>query len=111
MVISRKIFALGEEEETMECELQGADLIGGESYRMVDVQGLPDNWAMVNGIVSGVSTIFAPGSRIDDSTNALVITKSTDLEVVVGRLDTHGCAKEDIMDSHIVFFAGFSCCW
>ena len=98
VVISRKIFALGEEEETMECELQGVDLVGDESYRMVDVQGLPDNWAMLNGIVSGVSTIFAPGSRIDDGMNALVIRKSTYVEVVVSRLDTHGYTKEVMMD-------------
>ena len=77
--------------------------LDSQGYRMVDVQGLPDNWVMLNGIVSSVSTIFAPGSHIDDGMNVLIIIKSTDVEVVVGRLlDTHGCTKEGMMDSHIV---------
>ena len=102
VVITNKLLAGGVEEEDLECELQGDDL-AGKDYRMVTVQGLSANWAMQNGIVSGVSTIFSPGSLIDDDTDALIIVDTTDVEVVVSRLDTHECTKGgSMMDSHSV---------
>ena len=85
VALSNKRFELGEE-EYMECELQGVDLLDGESFRMVNVQGLPHGWAEENGIESGFSTIFAEGSYIDDDTNALII--NTEAGVEVSRLNT-----------------------
>ena len=85
VVITNKIVETGEE-EYLECELQGDDLLDGESFRMVNIQGLSADWAEENGIESGISTIYAPGSYIDDDMNALIV--DTAAEVEVGRLDT-----------------------
>ena len=86
VVITNKIVETGEE-EYLECELQGDDLLDGESFRMVNIQGLSADWAEENGIESGISTIYAPDSYIDDDMNALIV--DTAAEVEVGRLDTH----------------------
>jgi hypothetical protein len=98
VVSLREAFTEGRVEEYLECELHGEDLIDGESFRMVRLQGLWANWATDKGIVSGVSTIFAPGSLINDDTNALVIVNTAAVQVVVSRLDTHGYTKEVMMD-------------
>ena len=75
-----------EEEQPVECELQGEDL-DGKAYRMVQVSGLPPGWAKQNEIESGFSTIEAQGCDIDDDTNELIVPAG--VEVVVGHLDTH----------------------
>jgi hypothetical protein len=79
-----------EEEQPVECELQGGDL-DGKAYRMVQVKGLPRGWAKQNEIESGVSTIAAQDFDIDDDTNELIVPSGA--EVVVGHLDTHWSNK------------------
>jgi len=79
-----------EEEQPVECELQGEDL-DGKAYRMVQVKGLPRGWAKQNEIESGVSTIAAQDFDIDDDTNELIVPSGA--EVVVGHLDTHWSNK------------------
>ncbi len=48
---------------------------------MVKVKGKTTGWARKNAIESGVTTIFASNSVIDDSTNELIIPTGETIEV------------------------------
>ena len=70
---------VGSDQEHVECQLRGADLTEDESFRMIRIKGLAPGWAEENEIESGVSTIFAQGSCIDDG--SLFI--NTDEELII----------------------------
>jgi len=62
--------------QSIQCELRGEDL-NGLFYRIVNVKGLNGKWARNNRVESGVTTLFAENSILDD---ALV-----ELEIPVGQ--------------------------
>ena len=70
-----------DDDQPLECELQGEDL-NGDPYMMVQVKGLNSSWARKNNVTSGVTTIFAPnGADIDDETRELVIPSVAEIKV------------------------------
>ena len=69
------------EEQPLECELQSDDIVGTNKVKMVKVKGLNTKWARKNKIESGVTTIFAPNSVIDDDSNELIIPTGETIKV------------------------------
>lgn len=61
-----------EEEQPMECELQGDDL-NGKAYQMVSIKNLPLGFAKNHHVESARSTFFVYGARIDDEKNELFV--------------------------------------
>lgn len=69
-----------DEEQPIECEMQGEDL-NGRKFKMVKIKGLPPGFAKLNNFQSGFTTLFADGSDIDDATNELLIGEGTQIQV------------------------------
>ena len=69
------------EEQPVECELQADDILGEKKYKMVKVKGLGTKWAEKNKIESGVTTLFASNSVIDDDSNELIIPTGETIQV------------------------------
>jgi hypothetical protein len=69
-----------EEDQPLECELQGDDLDGG-AYQMLRVKDVTTKWAKNNKLESGLSTIFAQDAEIDDDSNELKIPKGSSIQV------------------------------
>ena len=69
------------EEQPLECELQSKDVLNVKQYTMVKVKGLKAKWARKNGIESGVTTLFASNSVIDDDSNELIIPTNETIKV------------------------------
>ena len=70
-----------EEDQPLECELQGSDL-NGTAYKMVRVANRTTSWARRNNFESGESTLFATaGADIDDDTNELIIPSGSTIQV------------------------------
>jgi hypothetical protein len=67
-------------DEPLACELRG-DNVKGSIYTIVRVKGLTTSWAKKNNITSGVTTLFANNSVIDDQTNELMIPRGQPIEV------------------------------
>ena len=64
----------------LECELLGDDLDGGE-HTIVQIEGLTTSWARKNNVSSGVTTIFAPGTLIDDQAHQMIIPSRAHIKV------------------------------
>ena len=64
------------------CELRGKDL-NDTPYKIVQIKGLTTSWAIKNNVESGVTTLFASNSFINDEANELVISKGQAIEVSV----------------------------
>ncbi|KAI2503877.1 Gametolysin peptidase M11 [Fragilaria crotonensis] len=60
-------------DEPVECELQSTDIMNVTKYNVVKVKGMTTKWARKNAVKSGVTTLFASNSVIDDSTDELII--------------------------------------
>ena len=69
------------EEQPLECELQSDDIMNVNQYKMVKVKGLTTKWARHNGIESGVTTLFASNSVIDDDSSELIIPTNETIKV------------------------------
>jgi hypothetical protein len=70
-----------DEDQPLECELQGEDL-NGTAYKMVRVRGHSTSWARKNKVESGLDTIFAPdGADIDDNAGELIIPSGANIKV------------------------------
>lgn len=69
-----------EEDQPLECELQGDDRNGG-LYRMVRIHGVTTKWAKNNKLESGLSTLFAQDAEIDDESNELRIPEGSNIQV------------------------------
>ena len=70
-----------EEDQPLECELQGEDL-NGTAYKLVRVRGHSTSWARKNKVESGLGTIFAPdGADIDDDAGELIIPSGANIKV------------------------------
>jgi hypothetical protein len=69
-----------EEDQPLECELQGDDRNGG-LYRMVRIHGVTTKWAKNNKLESGLSTLFAQDAEIDDESNELSIPEGSNIQV------------------------------
>jgi len=82
VVISHRQFEdQHEEDQPLECELQGADL-NGQVYKMVRVANRTTSWARKNNMESGESTIFATsGAEIDDDAGELIIPSGSTIQV------------------------------
>ncbi|KAI2502870.1 hypothetical protein MHU86_11617 [Fragilaria crotonensis] len=61
------------EDQPLECELQATDVVNATEYTVVKVKGMTTKWARKNAVKSGVTTLFASNSVIDDSTDELII--------------------------------------
>jgi hypothetical protein len=70
------------EDQPIMCELSGKDL-NDMPYKIVQINGLTTSWAVKNNIESGVTTLFASNSVINDEANELVIPKGQAIEVSV----------------------------
>jgi hypothetical protein len=70
------------EDQPLVCELGGKDL-NGTPYKIVQIKGLTTSWAVKNNVESGVTTLFASNSVINDETNELIIPKGQAIEVSV----------------------------
>jgi hypothetical protein len=68
------------EDQPLVCELRGKDL-NDTPYKIVQIKGLTTSWAVKNNVQSGVTTLFASKSAINDETNELVIPKGQAIEV------------------------------
>jgi hypothetical protein len=68
------------EDQPLVCELRGKDL-NDTPYKIVQIKGLTTSWAIKNNVESGVTTLFASNSVINDETNELVISKGQAIEV------------------------------
>jgi hypothetical protein len=82
VVISRRQFEdHHEEDQPLECELQGVDL-NGQAYKMVRVANHTTSWAIKNKFESGESTIFATdGAEINDARGELIIPSGSTIQV------------------------------
>jgi hypothetical protein len=69
-----------EEDQPLECVLQGEDL-NGTKYKKVRLRGLTSRWAEENKVASGQSTLFSQNSEIDDSSDELIIPAGGTIEV------------------------------
>eukprot|EP00545_Synedropsis_sp_CCMP1620_P006689 CAMPEP_0119029482 /NCGR_PEP_ID=MMETSP1176-20130426/40541_1 /TAXON_ID=265551 /ORGANISM="Synedropsis recta cf, Strain CCMP1620" /LENGTH=760 /DNA_ID=CAMNT_0006985829 /DNA_START=47 /DNA_END=2329 /DNA_ORIENTATION=- len=69
-----------EEEQPVECEMQGEDL-NGTKYKMVKIKGIPPGYVKLNNIESGSTTIFADGSDIDDDNYELTIPNGAQIQL------------------------------
>ena len=69
-----------EEDQPLECVLQGEDL-NGTRYKKIRLRGLTNRWAEENKIASGISTLFSQNSEIDDSAGELIIPAGGTIEV------------------------------
>ena len=69
------------EEQPLQCELQSNDVLNVKQYTMVEVKGLTTKWARKNGIESGVTTLFASNSVIDDDFSELIIPTNVTIKV------------------------------
>jgi hypothetical protein len=69
------------EEQPLECELQSADNMNVNQYKLVKVRGLTTKWARRNDIESGVSTLFASNSVIDADSSELIIPTNDTIKV------------------------------
>ena len=70
------------EDQPVLCELHPDDRKSGARYQAVKINGLTSRWARKNNILSGVTTLFAESSLIDDSTNELLIPSHSTIKVV-----------------------------
>jgi hypothetical protein len=75
------------EEQPVECELQSTDIMNVTKYNVVKVKGMTTKWARKNAVKSGVTTLFASNSLIDDSTDELIIPTRETIKV--------SCAKHE----------------
>lgn len=71
-----------DEDQPMECELQGDDL-DGKSYQMVTLKNLPPGFAKNHGLESGRSTLFVHGGEIDDDTHELNVPGGAEVAVSI----------------------------
>lgn len=69
-----------DEEQPLECEMQGEDL-NGRKFKMLKIKGLPPGFAKLEYVQSGFTTLFADGSDIDDATNELLIGEGNRIQV------------------------------
>jgi hypothetical protein len=69
------------EDQPLECELQAADKTNAKKHRVVRVKGMTTKWARKHAVVSGVTTLFASNSVIDDNTNELIIPRGETIKV------------------------------
>ncbi|KAI2488977.1 Gametolysin peptidase M11 [Fragilaria crotonensis] len=76
------------EEQPVECELQATDIMNVSKHRVVKVKGMTTKWARKNAVESGVTTLFATNSVIDDSTDELIIP--TGETIKLGRRERNG---------------------
>ena len=74
------------EEQPLECELQSNDIMNVKQYQMVKVQGLTTGWARKNEIESGVTTLFAANSMIDEDSSELIIPTNETIKVSQHRM-------------------------
>jgi hypothetical protein len=65
----------------VECELQATDIMNVTKHRVVKVKGMTTKWARKNAVESGVTTLFATNSVIDDSTDELIIPTGETIKV------------------------------
>jgi hypothetical protein len=70
------------EDQPLMCELRGKDL-NDTPYKVVHLNGLTTSWAVKNNVESGVTTLFASNSVINDETNEVIIPKGQAIEVSV----------------------------
>ena len=82
-------FKDGSEESNVECELRGVDL-QGSFHKIVKIDGITMDWAMANGIESGVTTFFANNAVIDGAKAKMEIPADGAIEVCNALLN---CAK------------------
>ena len=69
-----------DEDQPLECVLQGADL-NGTRYKKVRLAGLTSRWAKEHRVKSGLSTLFSQNAEIDDSAGELIIPAGGTIEV------------------------------
>jgi hypothetical protein len=69
------------EERPMECELQSADKMNANKFKIVTVRGLSTKWAKKHNVESGVTTLFASNAVIDDDSNELIIPTNATIKV------------------------------
>jgi ubiquitin C-terminal hydrolase len=67
-------------EQAIQCELRGEDL-NGMFYNKVNVKGINGKWARKNKVESGVTTLFAENSIIDDTLSELEIPLGQTIQV------------------------------
>jgi hypothetical protein len=67
-------------DQPLACEIRG-DNTKDYPYTIVRINGLSTSWAIKNNVTSGVTTLFANNSVIDDKTNQLIIPKGQLIEV------------------------------
>ena len=75
------------EDQPLECELRASDANG---FSVVKVKGKTTGWASQNAIESGVTTIFASNSVIDDDTKELIIPTGSTINVSTSGLESPG---------------------
>ena len=81
VLVSFKEFKDGhEEDQPLECELRGNDLIG-QAYKKVRVVGRKSSWALRNNLKSGESLIFAAGAKINYDQGELLIPSGATIQV------------------------------
>lgn len=69
------------EDQPLECELQATDIMNVTKHNVVKVKGITTKWARKNSVKSGVTTLFASNSIIDDSTDELIIPTGETIKV------------------------------
>ena len=69
------------EDQPLECELQATDITNVKEHSVVRVKGMTTKWAKKYAVVSGVTTLFASNSVIDDITNELIIPTGETIKV------------------------------
>ena len=89
------------DDQHIECELQGEDLVDGRSSMTVLVKGLDADFAHLNNLVSSVSTIYVDGAEIDDAKYELVIPTELKDRVEVGRRSTRFGSETDSGDDEV----------
>lgn len=70
----------GHEEESVECMLQDEDTVPGHGYFM-QVNGLPPNFVVENGVGGGDKTLFVEGAKIDESKYEIILPADPVFEV------------------------------
>ena len=69
------------EEQPLECELQAADGTSDKQFKMAKLSGLTTKWARKNNVESGVTTLFASNSVIDENSRELIIPTTETIKV------------------------------
>jgi len=81
------------EDQPLECELQSTDVVKANGISVVKVKGKTTGWAKKNGIESGVTTLFASNSVIDDDTDELIIPTGETIELGRRNKSSGGSSK------------------